>query len=107
MFHFGVDLLHSTTEPQYDLPSLASPKGTWQVPSVGLVFSKVPHQALYVLVTLHLQSSTKSSSCVKLSFVSPSLILFGTLNSLLLQTQFSMFQDLPPAHTNFPTDTPT
>ena len=27
MFHFGVDLLHSTTEPQHDLPSLASPKG--------------------------------------------------------------------------------
>ena len=25
MFHFGVDLLHSTTE--HDLPSLASPKG--------------------------------------------------------------------------------
>ena len=27
MFHFGVDLLHSTTEPQHDLPSLASSKG--------------------------------------------------------------------------------
>ena len=27
MFHFGVDLLHSTTEPQHDLPSLASPSG--------------------------------------------------------------------------------
>ena len=27
MFHFGVDLLHSTTEPQHDLPSLASPMG--------------------------------------------------------------------------------
>ena len=27
MFHFGVDLLHSTTEPQHDPPSLASPKG--------------------------------------------------------------------------------
>ena len=27
MFHFGVDLLHSTTEPQHALPSLASPKG--------------------------------------------------------------------------------
>ena len=27
MFHFGVDLLHSTTEPEHDLPSLASPKG--------------------------------------------------------------------------------
>ena len=27
MFHFGVDFLYSTTEPQHDLPSLASPKG--------------------------------------------------------------------------------
>ena len=70
MFHFGVDLLYSTTEHQHDLPSLASPKGRWQVLSVGLVFSKVAHQALYVLVTLHLQSSIKSSCCVKLSFVS-------------------------------------
>ena len=27
MFYFGVDLLYSTTEPQHDLPSVASPKG--------------------------------------------------------------------------------
>ena len=27
MFHFAVDLLYSTTEPQYDLPSLVSPNG--------------------------------------------------------------------------------
>ena len=27
MFHFDVDLLHSTTEPQHDLPCLASPEG--------------------------------------------------------------------------------
>ena len=26
MFHFGVDLLYSTTAPQHDLPSLGSPK---------------------------------------------------------------------------------
>ena len=26
MCHFGVDLLHSPTEPQHDLPSLDSPK---------------------------------------------------------------------------------
>ena len=31
MFHFGVDLLQSTTEPQHDLPSLASPK--WEMAS--------------------------------------------------------------------------
>ena len=77
MFHFGVDLLHSTTEPQHDLPSLSSPKR--EMLSVRLVFSRVPHQALYVLVTLHLQSLIKSSCCVKLIFVSPSLFLFVTL----------------------------
>ena len=27
MFHFGVDCIHSTKEPQHDLPSLAPPKG--------------------------------------------------------------------------------
>ena len=27
MFHFDVDLLYSTTKPQHDLPSLASPRG--------------------------------------------------------------------------------
>ena len=26
MFHFGIDLLYSTTESQHDLPSVASPK---------------------------------------------------------------------------------
>ena len=50
---------------------------------MGLFFSKVTHQALYVLVTLHLQRSINSSCCVKLSFVSPSLTFFGTPNSLL------------------------
>ena len=100
MFHFGVDLLYSTIKPQHDLPSLASPKedmGSFSWTS----FFKVPHQALYVLMTLHLQSSIKSSCCVKQSFVSPSLILFGTPNSLLLQTLFSVFKDLPPTHTKF------
>ena len=100
MFHFGVDLLHSTTEPQHE-------KGRWQVLSVGLVFPRVPHQALYVLVTLHLQCSIKSSCCMKLSFVSPSFILFGTSNSLLLQTRLSPFQDLLPTHTKFLTATPS
>ena len=84
MFHFGVDLLYSTTEPQHDLPSLASPKGKWQVLSV-------PHEALYVLVTLHLQSSIMSSWCVKLSFVSPSLILtisFSLITIILMHNPF-------------------
>ena len=82
-------------------------KGRWQVLLVGLDFSKVPHQALYVLVILHFQSSIKSSCCVKLSFVSPSFIMFGTSNSLSLQTLLSLFQDLLPTHTKFPTATPT
>ena len=82
IFHFGVDLLCSTTEPQHDLPSLGSQKGERASSFSWTSFFKVPHQALYVLVTVHLQSSIKSSCCVKLSFVSPSLILFGTPNSL-------------------------
>ena len=46
MFHSGVDFLYSTTEPQHDLPSLASPKG--EMASSFSWTSKVPHQALYV-----------------------------------------------------------
>ena len=107
MSHSDVDFLYSTTEPQHDLPGLASPKGEMASFSVGLVSSKVPHQALYVFVNLHLQSSIKSNCCVKLSFVSPSFILFGTPNSLLLQTLLSLFQDLLPTYTKFPTDTAT
>ena len=52
-----------------DLPSLDSPKGEMASSFSWTSFFKVPHQALYVLVTLHLQSSTKLSCCVKLSFV--------------------------------------
>ena len=93
MFHFGIDLLHSTTKPQHDLPSLASPKGEMASSSVGLVLSRVPHQALYVLVTLHLQSLIKSSCYVKLIFVSPSLFLFVTL---LLMIEFLDFNSFIP-----------
>ena len=107
MFHFGVDLLYSTKRPQHDLPSLASPEEEMASSFSWTCFSGVPHQALFVLVTLHLHSSIKSSCCVKLTFVSPSLILFGTPNSLLLQTLFSRFQDLLPTYTKVPTDSPT
>ena len=73
MSPFGVDF--STEDTQHDLSSLASPKGemtssfSWTSPP------RAQHQALYVLVTLHLQSSIKSfqCQCVKLCFVSPSL----------------------------------
>ena len=40
-------------------------------------------------------------------FCPPSYILFGTPNSLLLQTLLSLFQDLLPTHTRFLTATPT
>ena len=43
-----------------DLSSLIPPKGRWKVLSVGHVLSRVPLQALYVLVNLHLESSTKN-----------------------------------------------
>ena len=36
----------------------------------------------------------------------PSSILFGTPNSLLLQTQLSLFQDCLPTHIKFLTATP-
>ena len=108
MYHFGVDLLHSTTEPQHGLPSLASPKGEMASSfSWTSFFSKVPHQTIYALVNLHLQSSIRSNCCVKLSFVSPSFIFSGTPNSLLLQTLLSLFQGLLPTYIKFLTATPT
>ena len=42
-----------------DLSNLTPEKGRWKVLSVGNVFSRVPLQVLYVLVNLHLESSTK------------------------------------------------
>ena len=86
------------------------------------VFARVPHQALYVLMNLHLESSTKLSCCVvshqalymtlhlqssikKQSFVSPSTFLFVTLMFTL--ELLSLCQDLHLKHTDFPTDTPT
>ena len=38
---------------------------------------------------------------------SPCSILFGTPNSLLLQTLLSLLQDLLATHTKFPTATPS
>ena len=83
MFHFGDDYLCPTKAPYMTLQVLLHQKGRWQVLSVRLVFSRVPHQALYVLVTLHLQSSIKSSCCVKQNFISPSTFLFVTLFFIL------------------------
>ena len=84
MFHFSVDLLYSTTRPQHDLPSLASPKGEMAGSFSWTRFFKSPTSSTLCLVNLHLQSSIKSSWDMNLSFVSPHFILFGPSNSLLL-----------------------
>ena len=105
---------------KHDLSNLAPPKGEIKVLSVGLVFSRVPHQALYVLVNLHLESSTKSSRCVvshqalygtlylqspitKLNSASPSTFPFLT-HLLILELQ-SLCQGVPLKQTDFPTAT--
>ena len=60
MFHFGVDYLHPAKGHQHDLPSIAPPKGKMtKVFSVGLDFSRVPHQELHVWVTLRFPGSIK------------------------------------------------
>ena len=106
----------------HDLPSIASPKGERKSSFSWTSLFKSPHQALYVLVNLHLESLTKLSCCVvphealfvtlhlqssikKLSFVSPSTFLFVTLMFIL--ELLSLCQDLLLKHTKFPTDTPT
>ena len=106
---------------EQDLSSIASPKGRGRVLSVGLFFSRVPHQALYVLLNLHLESSINSSCCViphqalyvtldlqssmkKLSFVSPCTFLFVTL--LFILELLSLCQDLLLKQTDFLTVTP-
>ena len=100
-----------------DLSSLAPPR-RWKVLSVGPIFSRVPHQALYVLVNLHLESSPKLNCCVipyqalhvtshlessikKLSFISPNTIL------LFILELHSMCQNLLLEQTEFLTATPT
>ena len=85
MFHFGVDFLHPTKEPQHDLPSLAPPKGEMASSFSWTSLFKSPTPDLYVWVTLHLQCSIKSfhCQCVKLSFVPPSPFLFVTLVFIL------------------------
>ena len=49
---------HLAKRDKHDLSSLASPKVEMKSSfSWTIVFSRVPHQAPYVLVTLHLESS--------------------------------------------------
>ena len=58
------------------------------------------------LLTGHQVYQNKVSN-VKSVLDTPSLILFGIPNSLLLWSQLSLMQNLLTAHTKFPTDTPT
>ena len=83
MFHFGDDYLCPTKDTLHDPPSLASPK--WQMASSFSWTSlfKSPTSGTSCLVTLHLQSSIKSSCCVKLNFISPNTFLFVTLLFIL------------------------
>ena len=104
VFPFGVDSLSSTIEMRPGIPSLASPKGEMESPFSWTNFVKNPTSSTLcfgepTLAKLnqeqHLQRSTKSSCCVKLSLASPSLHLFHTANSLLV------------SHTEFLSATPT
>ena len=100
-----------------DLSSLAPPKGRWKVLSVGPILPRVPHQALYVLVNLHLESSTKlncqvipcqalyvtshlESSIKKLSFISPNILI------LFILDLHSLCQKLLLKQIEFPTANP-
>ena len=91
----------------WHVSSIASLKGEMRSPAVGLVFSRSPHQALYVLVNLHLESPIKSSCYVathqalsatlhlqnsikELSIVAPSTPLFVTL--LIILDLLSLYQ---------------
>ena len=95
--------------------------GRQKVLSVGQVFLRVPHQALYVVVNLHLEGSTESGCCVashqalygkmhlqsqikKLNSASPSTFLFVIL-LVILEFHF-LLQDLPLKQTVFPTASP-
>ena len=101
-----------------DLSSLVHQKGRWKVLSFGPIVSRVPLQALYVLMNLHLESSTKLNCCVipyqafyvtshleslikKLSFISPNILL------LFILELHSLCQDLLLEQTEFLTETPS
>ena len=71
MFHFGVDLLHSTTEPQHDLPSLASPKGKMAISFSWTTFFKSP---LSLLMMCGLRLSPWKSSTQEYSSILSSIM---------------------------------
>ena len=75
MFHFGVVLLHSTTEPQHDLPSLASPKEE--------MVSSFSWTSLF-------KSPTSSTLC----FGDPTLAKFDQVK-LFCETDFCIIKSIP------------
>ena len=114
---------HIAKRDKHDLFGLASLKGEMKSSfSWTSLFKRVPHQALYVMVTLHLESSIKSSCCVvpyqalyvtlilqssikSSCFASSSTFLFVTL--LFTLELLSLCQDILLKPTEFPTATPT
>ena len=86
MFHFGVELLHSTTEPQHDLPCLASPKGEMASSFSWTSFFKSP---------------TSSTLC----FGEPTLAKLNQVK-LLCETEFCSYWKYISAHIqDLPTQT--
>ena len=75
MFHFCVDLLYSTTEPQHDLPSLTSPKGE--------MASSFSWTSLF-------KSPTSSTLC----FGDPTLAKLDQVK-LLCETEFCITKSIP------------
>ena len=89
MFHFGIDLLYSTTEPQHDLPSLASPRGEMASSISWTSLFKSPTSSTLCFGDSTLQSSIKSSCCVKLSFcITKSYFVWYTQQHIVADTIF-------------------
>ena len=113
---------HLANRDKHDLSSIASPKGERTVLSIGLVFSRVPHQPTLCFGEPTLGKLNK----VKL-FCSPtsSTLCDSTLAKLNQESEFCITrhiplcdsdvhtgttfsnQDLHLKHTKFPTDPPT
>ena len=83
MFHFGVDLLSFTTEPQHDLPSLALPKGEMGGSFRWTSFFKSPTSSTLCFSDPTLAKLDQVKLLCETDFLSPSLFLFVTLLFIL------------------------
>ena len=104
MFYFDVDFLHSTMEPQHDLPSVASAEGEMASSFSWTGFFKSPTSS-----TLSFGDSTLAKlNQVKLLCETEFCITksYFVWYSLLFQTLSSTFHNLPPAFAKFLTTTP-